>query len=330
MKIRPRAGASAFTLIELLVVIAIIALLIAILLPALGRAREEGRKVKEESLAHQMVIGMAAYYTDSKDKVMPAGPHWAWDHAPPNEYSIFPPDPYRNGVGQGNQQGLLEGSCTKVWTLYFIGYTNWRLSQIQLDKVTRDAFESRPSPGQANGNSGGLYWQYLDSEAPVAYAWHPTLGMNGTYVGGAYSFGAFRGQGANRPNHPNDVYGDPTPGGNPKVCGGNFYVRSAADARMPSNLLFFASSRGGDVSGSGYWNYGQDIPNSGTIRPGYWQVCAPVNSPLDSGNAGAEHAVYPEPFQCMGCQQHVRQERSARQLGHARHALEQEGRDRHV
>jgi hypothetical protein len=63
---RPRCG---FTLIELLVVIAIIAVLIAILLPALGRARTAGRQTVVLSRLHDLGLGNAAYANDYKDKL---------------------------------------------------------------------------------------------------------------------------------------------------------------------------------------------------------------------------------------------------------------------
>lgn len=58
---KPRHG---FTLVELLVVISIIALLIALLLPALSAAREMGRSTQCLSNLRQMGVSTEAYVTD--------------------------------------------------------------------------------------------------------------------------------------------------------------------------------------------------------------------------------------------------------------------------
>jgi prepilin-type N-terminal cleavage/methylation domain-containing protein/prepilin-type processing-associated H-X9-DG protein len=64
---------AAFTLLELLVVISIIAMLVAMLLPALSSAREVSRKVVCGSNLSQLNKSLQNYAADEKDQIVPGG-----------------------------------------------------------------------------------------------------------------------------------------------------------------------------------------------------------------------------------------------------------------
>jgi prepilin-type N-terminal cleavage/methylation domain-containing protein/prepilin-type processing-associated H-X9-DG protein len=70
--VRSRRLTGAFTLVELLVVIGIIAVLIAILMPALGKARETARRVNCMSNLRQLTTAWLAYAQANRGQLIPA------------------------------------------------------------------------------------------------------------------------------------------------------------------------------------------------------------------------------------------------------------------
>lgn len=116
MKVRPAItpappGSSApgargaFTLIELLVVIAIIAILAALLLPAVGRARESARSAQCLSQMRQLGLAVRLYAEDHEDE-FPRSQHSAFSHGQLTWGRAIAP---QLGMGPATWTNLLSG-----------------------------------------------------------------------------------------------------------------------------------------------------------------------------------------------------------------------------
>lgn len=91
-----------FTLIELLVVIAVIAVLMGILMPALQRAREQGKRTLCLNNLRQLGLATHLYAEDSNNKVPRYGGLW------PFLFITYIDDTHKLGLSRGDAEGFGE------------------------------------------------------------------------------------------------------------------------------------------------------------------------------------------------------------------------------
>jgi prepilin-type processing-associated H-X9-DG protein/prepilin-type N-terminal cleavage/methylation domain-containing protein len=184
----------AFTLVELLVVIGIIALLISILLPALGRAREQAKTVQCASNMRQIGIAMVMYSNANKGALCPGD--FAAD---PQTFGAPTPAPnpavcFWNFMDQLWLDNYVQHEPREAARVPAQGGARAGTFGVQYPSAGRGIYEC---PSEAGVNSGAFPWNFIihykiNCEAiPTQKANAPSIARDNTITWAPY-LGFFR------------------------------------------------------------------------------------------------------------------------------------------
>jgi prepilin-type N-terminal cleavage/methylation domain-containing protein/prepilin-type processing-associated H-X9-DG protein len=166
-KQRRRGEPAAFTLIELLVVIAIIAILAALLLPALARAKDQGKTTQCINNVHQLTLCFIMYTGDCNDVIVN---NHSFGNGEAGQYA-WVTDGNVLGVGSWNGSARDEVSAaamTNAWALQYGKLYPYNRT-IKIYKCPSDLGLDASSPAVARDRSYsitcGMNWMNDDGDA---------------------------------------------------------------------------------------------------------------------------------------------------------------------